>query len=223
MRRVLTVGALLALLGGLVSPLLAQPAGWDGLFVVAGDGSVWVIRGTTRHPIQLVPIDDDTLARFDEGDPIASLDQLEPPAPDQPAAAPSPAPAESPASTLLGQSAPLCKERVPISVWVERAEWTKTAGGVVARGAWVLLIVQATNNGSRAQSLNIAAELRDDRNRAFPMAGMFDAPVAGLARRYGVNDQFAEIPPHATLRVLLLFAVPRDAGTLRLVPTNWGC
>jgi hypothetical protein len=220
MRRARRVAGALALLALLVSPIRAQPGGWDGLFVLSSDGSVWAILGGTRRPLQLTAIDDDALAQFTEGDPIVSVDQLA--TASAPPPAPSPAPT-SPAARLVGQSATLCRDNVPLSVSVEQAEWSKSAAGVIARGMWVLTVVQATNTGAKPGYLNWSAVLRDERGRVFQMASMFELPVQALAERYGAGDQYTEIPPGASARILLAFGVARDVRSLELAPTNWSC
>jgi hypothetical protein len=224
---------LMGLLVGLVSPAVAQPGGWEGKFVVAGDNSTWAIVGGARHRIQAVLITDEELAGFGEGEPIATLDHLRQVAAAPPGAASAAAPPapSNPPATLLGQTPKICKDGAPIALQILEADWTKTlgtgAGSTIDGGMWVMVVVSATNNGRNNESLYRATQLRDERGRTWTDIG---GTASGahtnyeeLAVQRGAQVVNRGLRPGIATRVLLVYNASEDAQRLELVSIEAGC
>jgi hypothetical protein len=221
---------LIVVIACLVSPALAQTPPGDGRFVVAGDGSTWVITAGLRQRIQGVAISDADLAQLTEGAPVSSLADIGLAAAPPPAAPATvlPAAAPNPPATLLGQSPRICKDGTPFRVEIAEAEWTKTLGDSGSDGAmWVLVVASVTNQGSGTENIYRATQLRDERARAWAdVAGTADAvhiDYAALATQRGAQVATAMLRPGVATRVLLVYGVAADAQRLELVSIASGC
>lgn len=230
MRR-LTGACLLGLLVlGLTGTIVAQSSPWDGKFVSAMDGSIWLISGGVRHQLQAAQIGDQELGQFPVGEPIADLTQL-----GQAVAAP-PAPATvaprlSPPATLIGLTPRICKDGVPFALEVLESDWTKTlgsgAGSSPEGGMWVLIVVNATNTGQGNENLYRSMQLADERGRVWgDVAGTAAAVLtdyANLANQRGAQPVTALLKPGVATRVLVVYNVAADVQRLELRSIVAGC
>lgn len=205
----------------------SQPAFPTGSFVVAGDGSRWVVGNGMRLRIVFAADDTQTIPTLAEGATVRTVAEAvaalgggggtaAPPAAG-PAATPTPLP--NPAQTLIGQQVNACGYGVPFTFAVADAQWVKNVAGVDAPGnaMWAVAFMDVTNQGTTPTNLyNGQAKVRDDRGREFPWAEYPPDPV-DVARALGVKGRFENFAPGITERSVMLFAVPADARTLTLI------
>lgn len=190
----------------------------EGAFVVAQDGSRWVVGGGVRYPMSFAVDDAGALAGLQEsstavatvGDANAAL------AGAAPAAAAGPA---NPAETLIGQRVTACNYGVDFDIAVARVEWTKSVIGSDApgNGMWIVAFVDVTNLSTKAEALvTRPLKLQDERGREFNVREYPPDPV-DLSRAYGVKGAFQNFEPGITEQTVLTFQVPDSIGPLTLV------
>jgi hypothetical protein len=218
------VAALVLMLLGGTAWAASQPTPFpSGAFVVASDGSYWVVGDGVRYPISFTTDAGDALSAVPKGNTaVASVCEASAALNGADIAATChPSPPANPAETLLGQRMTMCSYGVPIELTVARAEWTKTVIGVDApgNGMWAVLIFDVTNKGVKDESLYSFAKLRDERGREFKWASYPPDPI-DLSRAYGVKGSFEKFSPGVTEQSIAAFVVPPDVQSLTLLDAS---
>ena len=228
-----TISAALAitLLAVIVGNAVAQPSVWEGKFVAGADGSVWAVKEGVRHRVQASLITESELAALPEGQPVSTIAELMGSSETASVSAPQAVEPLSPPATLLGQAPKICRDGTPIRAQVLEAQWTQTLGsgaGTTIPGAnWVSIVLNATNEGTEAESLYQSTQLRDERGRTWgDVGGTASASHIGyqqLATMNGAELVTNRLRPGLASRVLLVFSVADDVQSLELLPVTAAC
>lgn len=136
---------------------------------------------------------------------------------------------QSPAESLLGQQIQTCKADLKFNITVVHAE---LRSDVVGRrpsrpgGAWAVVIVDVTNHGGRADSVQGLALVRDDRNRNSDWRLFNGADIVienKLAEELGITAAWELVEPGQSIRIAAVFEVAEGIRSLRLLPNRISC
>ena len=136
---------------------------------------------------------------------------------------------QSPADSLVGQQIETCKADLRFNISVAEAQLrADVAGRRPSRpgAAWVVAIVDVTNNGQRADSVQGLALLKDDRNRNADWRLFNGADIVvenKLAEELGITAAWELVEPGQTIRIAAVFEVPEGVRSLRLLPNKISC
>lgn len=136
---------------------------------------------------------------------------------------------QSPTDTLVGQRIETCKADLRFIIAVAQAQLrADVAGRRPSRpgAAWVVAIVDVTNNGQRADSVQGLALLKDDRNRNADWRLFNGADIVvenKLAEELGITAAWELVEPGQTIRIAAVFEVPEGVRSLRLLPNKISC